>query len=68
LIPAAPLFELRQHPRQQRAKAVPVQEAGKRQQSGPAGNFLVGEADLDGFIGCWELDEFGHCLVSRSVG
>jgi hypothetical protein len=29
---------------------------------------LVGEADWDGFIGCLEFDEVGHCLASRSVG
>ena len=43
-----------------------VQEIGKGQQT--IGNLLVGEADWDGFIGCLEFDEVGHCLASRSVG
>jgi len=45
-----------------------MQEAGKGQEPGPTGNFLVGKTDLDGFIGCLEFNEFGHCLVSRFVG
>jgi hypothetical protein len=47
---------------------MPVQETGKGQQTGATGNSLVGEADLDRFIGSLELNEFGHCLVSRFVG
>lgn len=47
---------------------MPMQEAGKGQEPGAAGNFLVGKTDLDGFIGCLEFNEFGHCWVSRFVG
>jgi hypothetical protein len=47
---------------------MPVQETGKGQQTGTTGNFLVGEADLNGFIGSLQFNEFGHCLVSRFVG
>ena len=45
-----------------------MQEAGKSQEPGPTGNFLVRKTDLDGFIGGWEFNEFGHGLVSRFVG
>ena len=67
LVTPATLLELGQHPRQQIAEAMPVQETGKGQ-PGATGNFLVGETDLDGFIGSLEFNELGHCLVSRFVG
>lgn len=68
LIPTAPSFELGHDPLQQLAETMPVQEAGKSQQPGATGSFLVREADWDGFIGRWEANEFGHCLVRRCVG
>src|SRR5260370_15353377 len=40
----------------------------QRQQPGATRNFLVGKADLDGFMRSLEFNEFGHCLVSRFVG
>jgi hypothetical protein len=45
-----------------------MQETGEDQQTGATRNFLVGKADLDGFSGGLEFNEFGHCLVSRFVG
>jgi hypothetical protein len=68
LITPPPLFELGQHARQQLADAMPVQEAGKSQKTRATGNFLIREADLDGFVRSLELNELGHCLVSRFVG
>src|SRR5260370_17058733 len=40
----------------------------QRQQPGATRNFLVGKADLDGFMRSLEFNELGHCLVSRFVG
>ena len=56
---------MRQHTGQQRAKPMPVQEPGEGEQAGTPGNLLVGEADLDGVVGGLELNEAGHCWVSR---
>jgi len=47
---------------------MPLQESGKGQQTGATGNFLIGETDLDGFMGRLKFNELGHCLVSRFVG
>jgi hypothetical protein len=68
LITAAAPLELRKHPGQQIAEAMPMEKAGKGEEAGAAGNLLIGEADWDGFVGSWELDELGHCWVSRFVG
>lgn len=68
LITAAALLELREHAGQKIAEAMPVEEAGEGEEAGAAGNFLIGEADLNGFVGSLELNELGHCLVSRFVG
>ena len=45
-----------------------MEEAGEGEEAGPPGNFLVGETDLDGFLGRGQFNKFGHCLVSFSVG
>jgi len=50
------------------AKAMPLEESSEGQEAGTAGNLLIGEADLDGFIRGFESNEFGHRLVSRYVG
>lgn len=47
---------------------MPLEESSKSQEANLAGNPLVGEADLDGFILSFESNEFGHRLVSRCVG
>src|SRR5438552_8320547 len=47
---------------------MPMQEAGESQQPGPTRDSLIREADLNGFLGSLQFNEFGHCLVSRFVG
>ncbi len=47
---------------------MPVQESCEGQQSRPAADFLVGEADLDGLFCGFEFNEFGHCLVTGFSG
>jgi hypothetical protein len=39
---------MRQHPAQQFAQPMPMEKSGKGKQTGAAGNFLVGETNLDG--------------------
>jgi len=68
LITTATLLEPGQHARQQLAEAMPVQETGEGQEPGATGNFLISEADWDGFMGSLEFNEFGHCWVNRFVG
>lgn len=56
---------MREHAGQQCAQPMPVQKTGEGEQPGAPGNFLIGEADLDGLLGCLEFNEAGHCWVSR---
>src|SRR5437899_11276997 len=50
------------HPGQHFAEPMPMQKTGEGQQPGSARDFLIGEADLDGFLGRLEFNELGHCL------
>lgn len=59
---------MRQHTGQQQTKAVPVQKPSEGQQPGATADFLVGETDFDGFGGCFESNELGHCLVAGIPG
>ena len=58
---------VRLDPGQQRAKAMPVEEAGKGEQAGPTTDLLVREA-VDGLLGSFEFNELGHCLVTGFSG
>ena len=46
-------------------KSMPLEKTGEGQKSGSSTDFLVGEADLNGFFAVRQFNEFGHCLVSR---
>ena len=52
---------------QELSQPVPMEKTGEGQQPGSPADFLVGEADFDGFLSGFELNEFGHCLVTRCV-
>jgi hypothetical protein len=49
---------------QELSEALPVQEPGESERSGPAADLLVGKPDSGGLFWSLELNELGCCLVT----
>ena len=57
---------MRQASFQQPNPAAPVQKGPERCRPGVRAKLLIGELDLDGLIGAFELNSLRHRLVSRA--